>query len=97
MSQKIEILKRPEAIKMLGIGDTMLNEKLNPKSKYHDPSFPKPIALGGRSVGFYRHELEAWLASRPRVTPEEREKRAKPLVEGRRSKRKAAPAHGAAA
>ena len=35
--------------------------------------FPAPIELGANSVGFYTQEIDAWLASRPRVsyaTPE---------------------------
>ena len=38
--------------------------KLNPKSKYYDPSFPTPIKLGERSIGFYEHEIQAWIESR---------------------------------
>jgi hypothetical protein len=34
------------------------------------------VALGCRSVGYYRHELEQWLASRLRITAEERRRRA---------------------
>ena len=38
-------------------------------------TFPAPIVLGPNSVGWYEHEIDAWLASRPRVNyaPERRE------------------------
>ena len=32
-------------------------------------NFPKPIQMADGSVGFYEHEIDAWLASRPRVGP----------------------------
>ena len=30
-------------------------------------NFPKPIQMADGSVGFYEHEIDAWLASGPRV------------------------------
>lgn len=35
--------------------------------------FPSPVRLGagGRRIAFYEHEIEAWLASRPRVVQAE--------------------------
>lgn len=35
-----------------------------------DPSsgFPKRVRLGENSVGWYEHEIDEWLANRPRVT-----------------------------
>ena len=29
-------------------------------------TFPAPVQLGRRSIGFYRHEIEEWLANRVR-------------------------------
>jgi prophage regulatory protein len=31
-------------------------------------TFPAPIVLGPNSVGWFEDEIDAWLASRPRVT-----------------------------
>jgi len=66
MLKAVEILKPSEARKVTGLGKTQFYEKQNPKSRYYDPSFPVAVELGGRSVGYYRHELENWLESRPR-------------------------------
>lgn len=33
----------------------------------YDPTWPLPIKLSARSVGYLASEIEAWLASRPRV------------------------------
>jgi prophage regulatory protein len=87
MFNEVEILRVSEVINRFGIGKTMLYSKINPASKYHDPTFPLPVVLGGRSIGFYRHELDEWALSRSRVTPEQRKDRAKPANEGRRRKR----------
>lgn len=37
--------------------------KINPKSKYFDPDFPKPVRIGKNSVGFIIVEIDAWLQS----------------------------------
>jgi predicted DNA-binding transcriptional regulator AlpA len=31
-----------------------------------DPTFPQPIAIGG-GIGWFGHEIDAWLAARPRI------------------------------
>lgn len=41
-------------------------EMLNPRSKYFDSEFPKPVRLGQRSVRWFEGELDVYLASRPR-------------------------------
>ena len=33
-------------------------------SIYADPTFPKPIKLGPRAVGWLKSEIDAWLESR---------------------------------
>jgi prophage regulatory protein len=69
MSQSIKpatrILRLPELRQRCGLGTTAIYDRLNPKSKRFDPSFPKPIVLGGtqyaRAVGWLEHEVECWL------------------------------------
>ncbi|WP_156107309.1 helix-turn-helix transcriptional regulator, partial [Leclercia adecarboxylata] len=39
-------------------------EKLNPKSRYYDADFPKPIRLGAASVGWRSTSVDEWIASR---------------------------------
>lgn len=57
------ILRRKDAMAYLGIRSQSTFDSL----RRSDETFPRPIALGARAVGFYRSELDAWLASRPRV------------------------------
>lgn len=35
--------------------------------KYAHLNFPRPVQMADGSVGFYEHEVDAWLAARPRV------------------------------
>ena len=37
------------------------------KSRDPDDDFPAPVQLGPNSIGWYEDEIDAWLASRPRV------------------------------
>lgn len=36
----------------------------NPRSPRFDPTFPKRRHLGARTVGWFEHEIDAWLLSR---------------------------------
>ena len=50
--------------KSFGIPDSTRADWENPKSPRFDPTFPKKINLGSRSVGYFYDEVVAWLASR---------------------------------
>ncbi|CRL60781.1 AlpA family phage regulatory protein [Proteus mirabilis] len=60
----LRILRMTELTVMLGISRSSIYEKLNPRSKYYDPDFPKPIKLGASSVGWQYASVEKWLTSR---------------------------------
>jgi prophage regulatory protein len=61
----LQILKRIAVEKKSGFSRSKIYSMLA------DPAsdFPRPIRLsGGNSVGWYEHEIDAYLASRPRVS-----------------------------
>lgn len=60
------LVRLPELLKMTGLSRSTVYNLMNPKSKYHDPSFPKPAELTpfGRSKAWSRLEVEAWMLSR---------------------------------
>ncbi|HGI5215519.1 AlpA family phage regulatory protein [Providencia rettgeri] len=60
----LRILRMTELTVLLGISRSSIYEKLNPRSKYYDPDFPKPIKLGASSVGWQYASVEKWLTSR---------------------------------
>jgi len=62
----LSILRRRQLQARIGLGRSSIYDKLNPKSKNHDPTFPRMVSLGARSVGWYAHEVDAWLAGRRR-------------------------------
>lgn len=66
-----KILRLKQLKEKTGLSGSSVYNKLNPRSKYYDETFPKPIRLGATSisgsVGWIESEIEAWLASRPRT------------------------------
>ena len=59
------ILRRRQLEERVGLKRSTIYSKLDCKSKYFDPSFPKPIYLGkiGRSVGWLENEVTAYIQS----------------------------------
>lgn len=63
-NQPLRILRMAELTTLLGISRSSVYEKLNPKSRYYDADFPKPIRLGAASVGWRSTSVDEWIASR---------------------------------
>ena len=62
----LTILRRKQVEARTGLSRSTIYAKLrlNPtRPNEFDPSFPKPIALGAKAVGWLEHEIEAWLAT----------------------------------
>lgn len=60
----IHILRLPELKLRIGVKRSSIYGKLDPKCKQFDPSFPKPVRLGGRSIGWVDFEISQWLEAR---------------------------------
>ncbi|EJT9122561.1 helix-turn-helix transcriptional regulator [Citrobacter portucalensis] len=58
------ILRMTELTAILGISRSSIYEKLNPKSRYYDAEFPRPVRLGAASVGWRSTAIDEWIASR---------------------------------
>ncbi|MCZ0814001.1 AlpA family phage regulatory protein [Roseovarius sp. EGI FJ00037] len=58
------ILRRPNVECATGLSRSSIYAKLDPSSPYYDASFPKPIKLGKRAVGWREADISAWLESR---------------------------------
>lgn len=52
------ILRRPDVQQRTGLGCTSIYNKMR------DGTFPKPVKIGERAVGWLEHEIEAWIAGR---------------------------------
>lgn len=55
------IIRINSAAKILGVSRTSLYNKTCKGGKYFDPTFPGPIQVGVRSVGFWKSEVEMWI------------------------------------
>lgn len=62
--QSFMILRLKEVKERLSLSRSTVYDKLNPKSRRYDATFPKPISLGPHAVGWLESDLAAWIASR---------------------------------
>ena len=63
----LTILRRKQVEARTGLSRSTIYAKMtrNPKRPGdYDPTFPRPVPLGGKSVGWLEHEIDAWLADR---------------------------------
>lgn len=54
------VLSKKDVLERLPISESTLNRMINSKS------FPTPIQIGTRKIGFIDIEVNEWIASRPR-------------------------------
>lgn len=59
----VRILRRPDVERLVGLSKPSLYRQINAGT------FPRPVKLGPRAVGWFEHEIEAWLASLERARP----------------------------
>ncbi|MBK9019623.1 MAG: AlpA family phage regulatory protein [Sulfuritalea sp.] len=62
IQEALTILRRKQVEAITGLSRSAIYDKLDSKSPRHDPTFPKQVRIGWRSVGFIRAEVEEWLA-----------------------------------
>ena len=63
----LTIIRRKQVEARTGLSRSSIYAKLrhNPKRPNdYDPSFPKPVGVGSRAVGWVESEIEAWIESR---------------------------------
>lgn len=64
-NETIRMLKLRDVINKCQLSRSTIYDKLDQKSKRHDPDFPKPRKLGMNSVAWVEHEVEQWLQKLP--------------------------------
>jgi prophage regulatory protein len=57
-------IRLPELKNQTGKSRSSIYDALNPKSPRYDATFPKPIKLGARTIGWIEAEVQAWIESR---------------------------------
>lgn len=62
----LTILRRKQVEARTGLSRATIYAKITPNPKRpteYDPSFPRPISLGAKAVGWVESEIEGWLKS----------------------------------
>lgn len=62
----LTIIRRKQVEARIGLSRAAIYAKLrrNPKRpSYYDPTFPKPVSVGARAVGWIEAEIDAWLTA----------------------------------
>ena len=65
-AKETRILRRKQVESRTGLSRSTIYAKLrrNPKRPSdYDPTFPKPISVGAKAVGWIEAEVEAWLVA----------------------------------
>jgi len=64
MNSNAQILRFPEIQRRTGLSRSTIWRRIQQET------FPAPVSLGGRAVGWRAAEVEAWIESLPAVTRE---------------------------
>lgn len=59
-----KVLRLQEVLDLLSISKSYHFAKLDKNSKQYDPTYPKPISLGERSVRYIEQEVIDWINAR---------------------------------
>lgn len=62
----LTILRRTQVEARTGLSRSSIYSRLKPNPKRpgdFDPTFPKPVQLGAKSVGWVESEIETWLSA----------------------------------
>ena len=58
------LLRRKQVEQAIGLSRSTIYSRLDPKSRHHDPDFPKPIKIGATSIAFVESEVQNYIAHR---------------------------------
>lgn len=58
------IIRRKQVEALTGLSRNAIYDRITENGPYHDPTFPKPVKLGGRAIGFIESEVIEWIDSR---------------------------------
>ena len=62
--QMNQIINLREVIEFTSISRAHIYEMINVKSKYYDPTFPRPIRLSNSRIGWVAREVNQWIEGR---------------------------------
>lgn len=56
-----------DVVNICGLSRSTIYDKMDIKSRRHDPSFPRPLKLGISAVGWMEQDISNWLDSKKNV------------------------------
>lgn len=62
--KEFRVIRLPELLTTIGLTRSTVDNFLSKKSPHYDATFPKPIKLGGRAIGWLESEVIEWIQSR---------------------------------
>ena len=57
------IFRLPEMIAYTKLSRSAIYDRMNESSPRYDPTFPKKFQLGGGAIGWFKDDIDAWLAN----------------------------------
>ncbi|MCW3480024.1 AlpA family phage regulatory protein [Neisseriaceae bacterium JH1-16] len=63
LQSELVVIRRKQVEARTGLSRSAIYARIDPKSKYYDPTFPKPISLGTGAVGWLEHEVSSWISA----------------------------------
>lgn len=60
----LKVISTKEFLKTTSISRSTHFEKLDKRSKSYDPTYPRPVKLGARSVGYVEQEVIDWVKAK---------------------------------
>ncbi len=65
----LTILRRKEVEARTRLSRSTIYSKIqSSRPALYDPTFPKPIALGAKAVGWVEAEIDAWIAAQIKIS-----------------------------
>ena len=67
-NKPVRILRLKDILFKVNVARSTLYDWMNERSPRHDPTFPKRVKIGIKSVGWLEDEVDSWILSRFGIT-----------------------------
>lgn len=67
-NKPVRILRLKDILFKVNVARSTLYDWMNERSPCHDPTFPKRVKIGIKSVGWLEDEVDSWILSRFGIT-----------------------------
>lgn len=62
--EQYRLLRRRQVEAVTGLSRSNIYARLDSKSPQYDPTFPRPISLGAKTVAWIEAEIQSWIGSK---------------------------------